>query len=78
MRTFFSDKFDIGTHLHYKNLADTDKKNAFDIEQYMKRRPAIVKPDEPLDLYELKATNLQSDNSTGQKRYQASGRLRPG
>ena len=38
------------THLRYKYLADADKKNTFDIERYMKRRPAIVKPDEPFDL----------------------------
>ena len=33
----------------------------------MKRRPAIVKPDEPFDLYELKATDLHSDNSNERK-----------
>ena len=26
------------------------------------RKPAIVKPDVPFDLYELKATDLQPDN----------------
>ena len=63
----FSDKFDITKHPRYKYLADADKKNTFDIERYMKRRPAIVKPDEPFDLYELKATDLQPDNSTERK-----------
>ena len=67
VRPFFSDKFDITKHPRYKYLADADKKNAFDIERYMKRRPAIVKPDEPFDLYELKATDLQPDNSTERK-----------
>ena len=52
VRPFFSDKFDITKHPRYKYLADADKKNTFDIERYMKRRPAIVKPDEPFDLYE--------------------------
>lgn len=65
--TFFSGKFDITKHPRYKYLADADKKNTFDIERYMKRRPAIVKPDEPFDLYELKATDLQPDNSTERK-----------
>ena len=51
----------------YKYLADADKKNTFDIERYMKRRPAIVKPDEPFNLYELKATDLQPDNSNERK-----------
>ena len=67
VRPFFSDKFDITKHPRYKYLADADKKNSFDIERYMKRRPAIVKPDEPFDLYELKATDLQPNNSTERK-----------
>ena len=67
VRPFFSDKFDITKHPRYKYLADADKKNTFDIERYMKRRPAIVKPDEPFDLYELRATDLQPDNSTERK-----------
>lgn len=32
--------------------SDAQKKNAFDVERYMKRRPVIVKPDEPFGLYE--------------------------
>ena len=67
VRPFLSDKFDITKHPRYKYLADADKKNTFDIERYMKRRPAIVKPDEPFDLYELKATDLQPDNSNERK-----------
>ena len=67
VRPFFSDKFDITKHPRYKYLADADKKNIFDIERYMKRRPAIVKPDEPFDLYELKATDLQPNNSNERK-----------
>ena len=53
VRPFFSNKFDITQHPRYKFLSDYDKKNAFDVEQYMKRRPAIVKPDEEFDLYEI-------------------------
>ena len=30
-----------------------DKKNAFDVERYMSTRPAIVKPDEAFDIYEI-------------------------
>lgn len=37
---FFSDKFDITKHTKYKYLADTDPKNAFDMENHIKRRPA--------------------------------------
>ena len=29
------------------------------MERYMKRKPAIVKPDEPFEMYELTATDLQ-------------------
>lgn len=53
VRPFLSDKYDIIKHPNYKYLADADKKNEFDIERYMKRKPVIVKPDEPFDLYEL-------------------------
>lgn len=53
VRPFFSDKYDITKHPNYKYLADADKKNSFDVERYMKRKPAIVKPDELFDLYEL-------------------------
>ena len=45
----------------YRYLSDYDKKNAFDVERYMKRRPAIVKPDEPFDCYEISEENLQED-----------------
>ena len=31
----------------------------FDMQRYMKRKPAIVKPDEPFEMYELTATDLQ-------------------
>ena len=53
VRPFFSEKFDITKHPRYKYLSDYDKKNAFDVESYLKRRPAVVKPDEPFDLYEV-------------------------
>ncbi|WP_125143696.1 VirD4-like conjugal transfer protein, CD1115 family [Clostridium transplantifaecale] len=53
VRPFFSEKYDITKHPRYKYLADADKKNTFDVERYMKRCPAIVKPDEPFELYEL-------------------------
>ena len=61
VRPFFSDKFDITKHPKYKYLSDYDKKNAFDVERYMKRRPAIVKPDEPFDCYEISGAGLQED-----------------
>ena len=59
VRPFFSDKYDITKHPNYKYLSDYDKKNAFDMEKELKRRPAIVKPDEVFDYYEIDAADLQ-------------------
>ncbi len=42
VRPFFSDKFDITKHDRYKELSDYDKKNAFDIEKYV-RNPNRMK-----------------------------------
>ena len=70
VRPFFSDKYDLTKHPCYKYLSDADKKNVFDVERYMKRRPAIVKPDEPFDMYELSAKDLTDkpdNNSTKRK-----------
>ena len=53
VRPFFSDKYDITKHPRYKYLSDADPKNAFDVEKYMKRRPALIKPDEVFDYYEV-------------------------
>ena len=59
VRPFFSDKFDITKHPNYRYLSDTDPKNAFDMEKHIKRRPAIVKPNEVFDYYELDAADLE-------------------
>ena len=40
VRPFLSDKYDITKHKNYKMLEDYDKRNAFDIEKYMKRKIA--------------------------------------
>ena len=34
----------------------------------MKRRPAIVKPDEPFDMYELSAKELEPDNNSTKRK----------
>ena len=61
VRPFFSDKFDITKHPKYKYLSDADPKNAFDMEKHLRRRPAIVKPDEVFDYYEIDAAELPED-----------------
>ena len=68
VRPFFSDKYDLTKHPRYKYLSDADKRNVFDVERYMKRKPAIVKPDEPFDMYELSAKELEPDNNNSTKR----------
>ena len=61
VRPFFSDKFDITKHPKYKYLSDADPKNAFDMEKHLRRRPAVVKPDEVFDYYEIDAADLPED-----------------
>lgn len=58
VRTFFSNKYDITKHPRYKYLSDYDKKNAFDIEKYMKRHLPTVRPDEVFDYYEIDAADI--------------------
>ena len=53
VRPFLSDKYDITKHPRYKMLSDYDKKNAFDMEKYMKRRKPIVAKDEVFDYYKI-------------------------
>lgn len=38
VRPFYSNKFDITKHSRYRQLADYDKKNTFDVEAYLKRQ----------------------------------------
>ena len=53
VRPFLSDKYDITKHPRYKMLSDYDKKNAFDMEKYMKRRKPVVAKDEVFDYYKI-------------------------
>ncbi|HGD1930967.1 TPA: VirD4-like conjugal transfer protein, CD1115 family [Streptococcus agalactiae] len=41
VRPFLSDKFDITKHKNYKLLEDYDKKNVFDIEEYIRRKGKV-------------------------------------
>lgn len=52
VRPFFSDKFDITKHKRYKELADYDKKNSFDMEAYMKHE-LKMNASEDFDYYEI-------------------------
>ena len=55
VRPFLSDKYDITKHPNFKYTADANKKNAFDVEKYMKRikHRAKIKPDEVFELYKV-------------------------
>lgn len=53
VRPFLSDKYDITKHPRYKRLSDYDKKNAFDMEKYMKRKKPVVAKDEVFDYYKI-------------------------
>ena len=53
VRPFLSDKYDITKHPRYKMLSDYDKKNAFDMEKYMKRKKPVVAKNEVFDYYKI-------------------------
>ena len=53
VRPFLSDKYDITKHPRYKMLSDYDKRNAFDMEKYMKHRKPILAKDEVFDYYKI-------------------------
>ena len=64
VRPFFSEKFDITKHPHYKYLADADKKNTFDVDRFLstlrRKRQQVVAQDESFDLYEI---DLSDENA---------------
>ncbi len=51
VRPFLSDKYDITKHRHYKELADYDKKNEFDVEKYLKHE-LVLPVDQEFESYE--------------------------
>ena len=65
VRPFFLDKFDITKHGKYKELSDYDKKNTFDIEDYVKHLHHMkVTPDTKVDeAFECGEVSGQEENS---------------
>lgn len=55
VRPFLSDKFDITKHKRYRELADFDKRNEFDVEAYMKHELRLT-VEETFDFYEIELT----------------------
>lgn len=66
VRPFLSDKYDITKHPNYKYTSDANKKFAFDITKYMKRRKkrAKIKPDEVFDYYKIDLTENETKINT--------------
>ena len=56
VRPFLSEKYDLTKHPNYKYTADADPKNVFDMERYMKKRRAVVKPTDTFEVYEINIT----------------------
>lgn len=56
VRPFYSKKFDITAHKRYKELSDFDKKNAFDVEQYM-RCKLRMRADDEVEVFEIEVTD---------------------
>ena len=56
VRPFLSEKYDLTKHPNYRYTADADPKNVFDMERYMKKQRAVVKPMDTFDVYEIDAT----------------------
>ena len=61
VRPFFSDKYDITKHKRYHQLSDYDKRNAFDIEQFVRHR-AKLRADEVVEVVEMEVGEEDVEN----------------
>jgi len=52
VRPFLSNKYDITKHKRYKELADFNKNNAFDVEKYLEHR-LVMSEDTEFEMYEV-------------------------
>lgn len=52
VRPFYSKKFDITAHKRYKELSDSNKKNAFDVDQYLRCR-LRMRADDEVEVFEI-------------------------
>lgn len=55
VRPFLSNKYDITKHKRYKELADADPKNAFDVEKYLEHK-LVFSQDTEFEVYEVNVT----------------------
>lgn len=56
VRPFLSDKFDITKHKRYRELADYDERNSFDVEKYL-RHKLILSKSEKFEAFECEVTD---------------------
>ena len=62
VRPFLSNKYDITQHKRYKELSDYDKKNAFDVEQYLKHTLRMGVEDE-FEVFDVEVTQDDLDSA---------------
>ena len=55
VRPFLSNKYDITKHKRYKELADADERNMFDVEKYLEHK-LIFSQDTKFEVYEVNVT----------------------
>lgn len=55
VRPFLSNKYDITKHKRYKELADANKRNAFDVEKYLEHK-LVFSQDTEFEVYEVNVT----------------------
>ena len=62
VRPFLSNKYDITQHKRYRELSDYDKKNAFDVEQYLKHTLRMG-VEEEFEVYDVEVTQDDLDSA---------------
>ena len=62
IRPFLSNKYDITQHKRYKELSDYDKKNAFDVEQYLKHTLRMG-VEEEFEVFDVEVTQDDLDSA---------------
>ena len=55
VRPFLSNKYDITKHKRYKELADADKRNAFDVEKYLEHK-LVFSQNTEFEMYKVNVT----------------------
>ena len=62
VRPFLSNKYDITQHKRYKELSDYDKKNSFDVEQYLKHTLRMG-VEEEFEVFDVEVTQDDLDSA---------------